>query len=98
MTIYPLIRDHGLLGGLDDNDHGAIYYTEAEVDALFGAYLELDGETTDVTNGTFDLTTTGTLTSTGGIFSVDAIPGAGDSVVNQLVCLTTDGELYLRFT
>lgn len=31
------ITDHGLLSGLNDNDHGAIYYTEAEIDALFAA-------------------------------------------------------------
>lgn len=28
------ITDHGGLSGLNDNDHGAIYYTEAEVNAL----------------------------------------------------------------
>ena len=26
------LADHGLLSGLDDNDHGAIYYTETEID------------------------------------------------------------------
>ena len=26
--------DHGSIAGLNDNDHGAIYYTEAEVDAM----------------------------------------------------------------
>ena len=30
-------HDHGGLDGLDDNDHGAIYYTEAEVDAAIAA-------------------------------------------------------------
>lgn len=32
-----LVTDHGNLAGLDDNDHGAIYYTESEVDTISGA-------------------------------------------------------------
>lgn len=27
-----IITDHGALSGLDDNDHGAVYYTETEID------------------------------------------------------------------
>jgi len=33
-------HDHGALDGLDDNDHGAIYYTEAEVDAAISTAIE----------------------------------------------------------
>ena len=42
--------DHGALTGLDDNDHGAIYYTEAEVGALSQDGLWVfaaDGEASD---------------------------------------------------
>ena len=35
----PPVTDHGDLTGLDDDDHGAIYYTEAEIDALLHAEL-----------------------------------------------------------
>lgn len=42
----PLVNvdtdDHGDLDGLDDNDHGAIYYTETEIDNLIIASKVLD--------------------------------------------------------
>ncbi len=41
-------QDHGALGGLSDDDHPQ--------------YVLNDGESTDITNGTFNLTTTGSLT------------------------------------
>ncbi|HEU0072475.1 MAG TPA: hypothetical protein VFS30_00550 [Dehalococcoidia bacterium] len=34
--------DHGALTGLDDNDHGAIYYTETEVDGLITTHAADD--------------------------------------------------------
>ena len=40
-------HDHGILDGLNDNDHGAIYYTKAEVDALLATVGKFGGTGVD---------------------------------------------------
>lgn len=45
-VVSGTVDDHGGLTGLDDNDHGAVYYTKAEVDALEWA-------ADDITSGEF---------------------------------------------
>ena len=47
-AVTGVITDHGGLTGLDDNDHGAIYYTETEIDISEGV---LDTKI-DTTSGT----------------------------------------------
>lgn len=80
--------DHGALTGLDDNDHGAIYYTETEVDALLAAldYAAISGNDgdTDVTGAELETLSDGSETTLhshagGGDVATDAIwDAAGD--------------------
>ena len=59
------ISDHGALAGLADDDHPQ--------------YVLNDGEATDITNGTFDLTTTGALEASIGTMDINGT--ASDATV-----------------
>ena len=78
-------------------DHDARYYTETEINTLLDGYLELDGETTDVTNGTFNLTTTGNAT-----FGVAGVFVAGNAGLGTLSwegtgsAILNAGDLHMR--
>jgi hypothetical protein len=59
--------DHGTLTGLDDNDHGAIYYTETEVNNLLASKLaNVVEDTTPQLGGDLD-TNDKAITSEGGL-------------------------------
>lgn len=80
------VTDHGSLTGNDDNDHGEIYYTEAEIDALLASL-----QTDDISPST---TQTVTIVDSGdGSPAVDTLTPTVDVSISRLdvTCSDTDG-------
>ena len=61
VTLHTLLSD---MPSADNEDHDGRYYTETEVNTILGDYFLEDGQSDNIVNGTFDLTTTGKLGAT----------------------------------